>query len=419
MAGSIIIIGAGAAGLYAASMLARKKVKVTLLEARGRCGGRIHTIDNFSQPAEAGAEFIHGSLPITEKLLKSAGGKSAKVRGSFYELKNGKYSDADFLHEELEDVSDKMKKLSYDITFLEFMNEHLKDHKYDKIKRHLIKMVQGYDGADPARISTFALRDEWSEWNDEYDFRIEGGYRIILTHLEDVARKNDVSIHLSCVAEKISWKKGDVTVTTNQGDFHAEKVLITVPVSLLQSEHIRFEPSIPDYMSATRNIGFGGVVKFLFEFKEEVKKLPVFKEIDDLGFIFCDASIPTWWGQQQKSSYVLTGWLGGPNAFSFTRNKDEQYQIAIETLSYILNSDRAQVEAMMSAWSIHDWVADPFCRGAYAYATPETKDAREFLNQPVDTTIFFAGEAISEGDSMGTVEAAFESAEKTVDKILK
>jgi monoamine oxidase len=418
MAGSVIIIGAGAAGLYAASLLAEKNFEITILEARGRCGGRIHTLNLFSQPAEAGAEFVHGSLPITTKLIKSACVKSSKVKGSFYELNNGEYADADFLNDEVEEVSEKMKKLSRDIPFLEFMSKHLTDKKYDKVRKHLTKMVEGYDGADPAHISTFALRDEWSEWNDEDDFRIEGGYGTIIRHLEDSARKSNAGIHLSCTVKKISWKKGIVTVTTNTGDFHAEKVLITVPVSVLQSELISFEPYIRDYIDAARKIGFGGVVKFLFEFKEDIKRLQVFKQISDLGFILSDSAIPTWWSQRQHSNYIITGWLGGPKAFSFTRNIDEQYQIAIDALSYILKTHKAQVEAMLLGWSIHDWVADPFCRGAYAYATPETKEARQFLNQPIDNTIFFAGEAISEGDSMGTVEAAFESAEKSIKKIM-
>lgn len=419
MAGSIIIIGAGATGLYAASLLAEKKVKVTLLEARSRCGGRIYTLDTLSQPAEAGAEFIHGDLPITMKLLEKAGGESTKVEGSFYELENGEYSDADFLNEEIEEVSDKMKKLSEDMTFREFMSKHLGDAKYDVVKKHLTKMVEGYDGADPGHISTFALRDEWSEWNDEADHRIKGGYRTIIDYLEGLSRKSNVDIHLSCVAEKVSWKERSVIVSTNQGEFQADKLLITVPISLLQSEQITFEPSIPGYTNAAREIGFGGVVKFVFEFHAHILSLPVFETIRDLGFIFCDGSIPTWWGERKGSSYFLTGWLGGPNAFSFTRNAREQYQVAIHTLSYILKSDRTDVEAMLSGWSIHDWVADPFCRGAYAYATPETREARKFLNQPISNTIFFAGEAISEGDSMGTVEAAFESAETCARKILK
>jgi monoamine oxidase len=62
---SVVIIGAGAAGLAAASKLVRTGVRVIVLEARSRLGGRIFTvIDDISQfPIELGAEFMHGFAP--------------------------------------------------------------------------------------------------------------------------------------------------------------------------------------------------------------------------------------------------------------------------------------------------------------------------------------------------------------------
>src|SRR4051812_796715 len=79
----VVIIGAGAAGLMAASSLSRHRLKVTVLEAKERIGGRIYTISEkgFPQPVELGAEFIHGNLPVTLQLLKDAGIGYEKVEG--------------------------------------------------------------------------------------------------------------------------------------------------------------------------------------------------------------------------------------------------------------------------------------------------------------------------------------------------
>jgi monoamine oxidase len=71
MQSSILIIGAGAAGLIAARRLSAAGHAVTVLEASDRIGGRIHTIQppGFVRPIEAGAEFMHGKLPVTMQLL--------------------------------------------------------------------------------------------------------------------------------------------------------------------------------------------------------------------------------------------------------------------------------------------------------------------------------------------------------------
>ena len=68
----IIVIGAGASGLYAAHELTAQKMGVLVLEGRDRIGGRMYTNlpENFSAPIERGAEFIHGEVPITLELLK-------------------------------------------------------------------------------------------------------------------------------------------------------------------------------------------------------------------------------------------------------------------------------------------------------------------------------------------------------------
>src|ERR1700754_4939224 len=94
MSQTIIIVGAGAAGLYAARELSKKGYQIIITEANNRVGGRIHTLspENFNQNVESGAEFIHGKLPITLKLLREANIGYERVTGEMYHVKNGEWS---------------------------------------------------------------------------------------------------------------------------------------------------------------------------------------------------------------------------------------------------------------------------------------------------------------------------------------
>ena len=88
----IVVIGAGAAGLMAARELGGAGSKVTVLEARDRCGGRIYPLPEFGYPAEGGAEFVHGEAPVTHGLLREAGLSVVPIQGTRWTVKDGKFS---------------------------------------------------------------------------------------------------------------------------------------------------------------------------------------------------------------------------------------------------------------------------------------------------------------------------------------
>src|SRR6185503_12342417 len=79
----IVVIGAGVAGLAAARACERRGHRVTVLEARDRIGGRIHTVRprGWPLPLEAGAEFVHGK---PRELLRLARG-AREVNGVHYQ----------------------------------------------------------------------------------------------------------------------------------------------------------------------------------------------------------------------------------------------------------------------------------------------------------------------------------------------
>jgi monoamine oxidase len=72
---SIIVVGAGVAGLAAGRELLRAGLTPIVLEARDRIGGRILTVHDpkFPFPIELGAEFVHGRHPALWKVIEESG----------------------------------------------------------------------------------------------------------------------------------------------------------------------------------------------------------------------------------------------------------------------------------------------------------------------------------------------------------
>src|SRR5947209_12858820 len=84
----VIVVGAGISGLAAARELSAAGVETTVLEARDRVGGRIHTIydKRTSAPIELGAEFVHGDPPEILTLAKIAGLEVVETEGDSWYL---------------------------------------------------------------------------------------------------------------------------------------------------------------------------------------------------------------------------------------------------------------------------------------------------------------------------------------------
>jgi monoamine oxidase len=156
------------------------------------------------------------------------------------------------------------------------------------------------------------------------------------------------------------------------------------------------------------------VIKFLFEFRK-----PVWEgTLQNAGFIFSDALVPTWWTQLPSAYPLLSGWLSGPATLTAPRG-DKLADMALQSLAYLFRTSPETIMSELRALEIVDWSRDPFSFGAYAYKTPYTAAALDLLTTPVYDTIYFAGEAFNVGSEMGTVEAALQSAARVVAKIIE
>ncbi len=419
----ILIIGAGAAGLAAARELAAAGRQVLLVEAQGRLGGRVHTLTppGFTHALEAGAEFMHGEVPVTRALLQEAGLAWQDTAGQPYVLKNGQVqADADFFGQ-LPLLLDKLQGLTEDLPLADFLARDFAGPAHAELRASATQFAEGYDAADTHRASSLALREEWTAGGAEDSPRPVGGYGPLLHWLAAQAQAAGATLHLATPIREICWQPGGAQVLTTTGaSYQARQVLCTVPLGVWQRGvaqlgHLRFTPELPAHRAAVAQLGFGPVIKIVLEFCE-----PFWQErLPELEFLLSDAPVPTWWSQLPSPIPQLTGWLAGPAAQRLqAASAAIILELALASLASLLAIDPSALQAQLRASYVRNWGAEPYAYGAYSYATVGASVARAILAAPVANTLFFAGEGLYAGPDGGTVEAALRTGQDAARALL-
>ncbi|MEO5673153.1 MAG: NAD(P)/FAD-dependent oxidoreductase, partial [Chitinophagales bacterium] len=417
--------------LMAARELLKKGKSVTILEARNRIGGRIHTMqdDGFNIPAEAGAEFIHGRLPVTLKLVKEAGLKHYTLEGKMIRDQGDKLSKDSGLTKGWPLVTKRLKQLTQDMSIADFLQKYFNDEQHVGIKKSVKHFAEGYNAADISVASAIALREEWLGNDAGGQYRIRGGYRGVTDFLMKEITHHGADVQLSAVVKKIQWKPGSVTVLTEEGlKFFAPKVIITISLGVLKQDEsergaITFSPAIPSYRQALTDLGYGHVIKILLQFHELFWTRTALKKrtgvnMKNMGFLFTEEIIPTWWTQLPEKIPLLTGWIGGPEAKKLSAFSEEIIlQKSLKTLAAVFKMSIFEIKEQLSHSHIANWSADEYSRGAYSFETLKRTAAAKILNTPIESTIYFSGEGLYNGSAGGTVEAALVSGNLVTDKI--
>jgi monoamine oxidase len=431
----VLIIGAGAAGLSAAIDLARSGMRVTMLEARDRVGGRILTKRDttLNHAVELGAEFVHGLAPEIWLPLQQLNIPVTEVEGDLWCSIDGKlqrcniFAQADKI---LEDMSDR----SPDESFLDFLARCFPGQEYEEAKQWATGYVSGFNAADPAQVSVHWLvhslrADEVIE--GDRAFRIAGGYQTLIDILLNQLNKLSVAFELSTTVQEIKWSPGSIQINaqTLHGDktFTAPRALITLPLGVLQAapDSIRLEPDLPrEKLHAMEKLAMGKVVRvtlcFQDRFWREIRPFGENKTLGDMSFLFSrDEFFPTWWTRMPEHLPIITGWAPAQCAERLAGMTEGRIvDKALESLSALLQVEKSHVQSQLAAAYFHDWDTDPFSRGAYSYVKVGGEGCQQTLGAPVESTLFFAGEATDISGHNGTVHGAIASGKRAAAEIL-
>jgi len=428
----VVIIGAGAAGLAAAAEIARAGRSALVLEARDRIGGRCWSLDipGMPVPVELGAEFIHGRPRATFSLLESAGVAAIDRTGSWWHVERGRLRRTGDVMTELREALRRRRLPRKDVSFEAYLNGELRRIS-TRARAFARRRVEGYDAADPARVSARAIIEEWFGEDDAgaaSHFRPLGGYARPLEALARTLAGTDVELRLRSAAAEIHWRRGHVEIAGCEDgrpfQVSAGRAIVTLPLGVLQRTPqaegaVLFAPALAQKDRALRGLAPSPVMKVVMRFRSAF-----WDELDegryaDAAFLrSLDAPFPSVWTALPVRTPLLVAWAGGPRAERLSGIAPrEVMERAIESVESIFGKRASIARRLEAAW-FHDWQHDPFSRGAYSYVTVGGAGARKALSEPLQNTLFFAGEATEFSGEHGTVAGALMSGTRAARQLL-
>jgi monoamine oxidase len=421
-----VVVGAGAAGLAAARRLAERSLRVIVVEARHRTGGRVwsQAPAGTTLPAELGAEFIHGPAKTTKRLLHEAGLRAVGTAGESWT-----YSSDGELRRDGRDFYPRAAALlgkAGSPAGDESVEQLLRRADRDGAPRETVAaaraFVEGFEAADPAIASATSIADELRSGTDGRSARPVDGYAPLFAYLRQACADAGVQFCLDTVVRRISWRRGDVAVEacSPRGETRttrAPTAIVTLPVGVLQhagENSVTFSPGLPAAKcAALARIEMGKVVKVVLWFRTAVWEELRDGRYRNAAFFRCEGQpFAAYWTRMPLRDRLIVAWAGGPKATALSGASTSQLIERARDGFGALFDASALVCAEFEGGVMHDWDDDPFARGAYSYVVVGGGNARATLAEAVDDTLFFAGEATSTDGQGGTVNGALETGER-------
>lgn len=405
----VIIIGAGLAGLSAASALLEAGFRVTLLEARSTVGGRIasHQLQN-GEYIEFGAQFLHGIkgsplLPLLNK-FKVDIQPIEKSQCQSYDHTGKKIDPADFVpimekykdeifalsHNRLSDSKDRF--MAQEVrSLIEQIDLNATQHeKRNQAQENLSELAKNLLANDAQELSLFAYKLGLGKNENESNFLVTNGFGHLLKGMAStMPNAQNFDLKLSHIVKKIENTAGSVVVTTESNkSFSADMCICTLPLGVLQQGNVQFSPLLPVAKSiAINSLKTAIHNKIILEFEK------AFWGKEGHYIVFYD----------QKNKI----WLNIVNIQHFTNENNAVLAISIHSNFFIDElSDQQQIDHMIvlltsifgknitplkNAWVTH-WERDPYAMGSYSYHPQGVSlDANSDIATPVGR-LCFAGE---------------------------
>lgn len=401
----IVVIGAGVAGLSAALPLARAGAKVALLEAADRVGGRVFSLHSGGPgaPVELGAEFVHGEAPELLALLKEADLPLEEVPDEHYELVEGSPRRAQALAGVFELLDS--APAEPDASALELSQSLGLDAE---AAHWFAQFIEGFHAAPLDRVNACSILRQMS--GSEAQHRVVGGYGRLVEYLHAELERLGATFVTRAEARSVEVKAGRATIqTAGHVEYDAGACVVALPFGVLHASPalggVDFRPR-PTWLDAlVHRFEMGHVWRVTVTLREAVAP---WRDLPPSSFVHVlDAPFPTWWSRPSHGEAQLVAWCGGPKTSRFARSTDAQ-EGALATLAEITHLPPLELVSLVTDVRVHDFINDPFVRGAYPYELVGGEEGPDFGPVAGAPPLLFAGDYL-DADELGTVGAAVKS----------
>ncbi len=393
----VAVIGAGGAGLTAAKQLAAAGLKVLVLEARERIGGRAHTDTSSVGVAwDRGCSWLHASEVNPWVGYAQANGFEVYPDRTRWRVHDGSEpltetattglrAVRERMHRELQAAGERGLDIPAEAALTLATRQ---DPWYPMVAAELT----AWEGIEPSNFSALDSH-QFDERGD--DLVIPKGYGTLLAHYA-----RGVEVRLSTPVTRVNWSAQGVSLDTPAGRLAARAVVVAVPSSVIADGALVFAPYLPaEVLDAHHSLPLGLMNKVALRFKRNVFAAETTEGIrlrrDD----------------QRGLSYLTRLWGGNVAVGAAAGALAQQLEAAGEaaTIDYALGELStmlgSEVRKQFDKGATTAWAADPWSRGAYSHCLPGRFGARTLLTRPVAERIVFAGEH-TEQSAYGTLHGA-------------
>lgn len=393
----VAVIGAGGAGLSAAKALLAAGVKVAVLEARDRTGGRAFTdTDSIGEPWDRGCAWLHASA--VNPLVAYARANRFEVYPVAYPFRlydgDSRMSEAATaglraLRQRMEAELVAAGRRGLDVPAEAAMTRATREDPWYPMAAAGLTAWEGIEPSNFSALDSFHFDDSGD------DLVIPKGYGRLLEHYA-----RDVDVRLRTPVSRVRWDGSGVALETPAGTLGARVAIVAVPSSIVADGALVFSPYLPvEVLEAHHSLPLGLMNKVALRFRKDVFPTEASEMVrarrDDLRGM---SYITNLWGER-----ICVGSSAGALAHELeAAGEQAALEFALGELAGMFGND---VRKHFDKGAATAWATDPFSRGAYSHCLPGRFGARAILTRPVGDRLVFAGEH-TEQSAYGTLHGA-------------